>query len=201
MAFFAHLVAAHRHFRLGSEYCFFELQGDIFAQIGSALRTAATTAASSASAKKVTEAEEVAKDVAEILENGGVEPCRSRRRRAYASVPEAVIKSPLFLVSEDRVRLAALFEFLFCVRVIGIAVRMVLKREFPIRALDLDLGDRAAYPEDFVIITFAVGCRNESFPTIRARLELDVASYVSTASFMISDFLPPAPSPDAADDL
>jgi hypothetical protein len=127
------------------------------------LRAAATasSAASSSSSKKVAEAEKVTKDVAEILEDTGIETGGSRGGAAYASVPETVIQSALFLISQDRVRFAALFEPLFSVRVIGIPVGMVLQRELAIRALYFDVGSGTAYAQDLVIITFTVGCRNK----------------------------------------
>lgn len=126
------------------------------------MRTAATTAAAS-SAKKVAEPKEVPEDVAEILKNAGIETCRRGCGAAYTGVTEAVIESTLFLVSENGVSLTALLEFLFCVRVVRIAVRMVLERELAIRALYFDFRSATAYAQDFVIVTFAVGCRNKKY--------------------------------------
>jgi hypothetical protein len=152
-------VAAYRNLSLGSEYRFLEFQGDVLAQIGSALSTAAASAASSTS-KKITKPEEVAKNIAEILKNAGIKTGGSRRRAAYASVPESIIEPALLLIGQNRVGFAALLKFLLRIRIVGIAVRVILQRELAVRALDLNVGSRAVYAEYLVIVTFAVGCRN-----------------------------------------
>ncbi len=63
-------MAADIHLLLGAEHCFVEFKMQIFAKIGSTLGAAATA---SALPEHVAESEDVAKDVAEILEDGGIE--------------------------------------------------------------------------------------------------------------------------------
>jgi hypothetical protein len=70
MAFFARFVPAHAHFLFHAEESFLELEREIFAQVGTALYTAATASAAS---EHVAEAEELAENVAEILEDSGIE--------------------------------------------------------------------------------------------------------------------------------
>ena len=82
VAFLAGLVAADRDASLFPEERFFEFEREIFAQIGTALHPAATAAA--ASAEQIAEAEELAEDVAEVLEDGGIES-RSACRTAPPS--------------------------------------------------------------------------------------------------------------------
>jgi hypothetical protein len=159
VALFAHLVAAYRHFCLGAEHRFFELQGDVLAQIGPPLRSTTTTPART-STKKIAKTKKVPENIAEILEDTGIKAGSSRRRGTYASVPETVVQSALFLVSQNRVRFTALLKSLFRIRVIGIAVRMVLQGELAVSAFYLDVGSRTGYAENLVIITFTVRCRN-----------------------------------------
>ena len=130
---------------------FFELDGDVFAQIGAALRTSAT--ARTISAEQIAESEEFTKDVAEILEHRCVESA-ARRGRAYAGVTEAVIHFALLGVREHGIGLAALFEFFFRVRVVRIAVRMELQRELAIGALDLLISRPTLHTQNFVVISF-----------------------------------------------
>jgi hypothetical protein len=164
-ALLADLVPAYRDLCFGSKDRFFEFQADVFSQIGSPLRAAATAPSSTTTTttKKVPKPEEVAKDIAEILEDAGIES-GSRGGGADTSVTESVVQSTLLLIRQNGVRFAALFELLFRIRVIRIAVGMVLQRQLAICALDLDVRSRAAYAQNFVVITFAVGCRNENTP-------------------------------------
>jgi len=64
-------VLADLYFARNTEYGFFEIQIDIFTQIGTTL--CARTASSSASAEEIAEPKQVAEDVAEILEDDRVE--------------------------------------------------------------------------------------------------------------------------------
>src|SRR5208282_2900637 len=70
MTFFAGLMAAHHYTGFGAECGFFKLNRYIFAEIGAALHTAAAAATGPES---VAEAEELAKDVAQILKSGSIE--------------------------------------------------------------------------------------------------------------------------------
>ena len=101
---------------------FFKFQVQVFAQVGAALGTAAAAAAA---AEQIAKAEQVAKDVAEILENRRIEARRTRSAPAHARVSKAVVQRTLVAVSENGIGLRDLFELLFRVRIIGIAVGMV----------------------------------------------------------------------------
>src|SRR5580765_1831812 len=106
-------MAADCDFRLGTEESFFKFQVDVFAQVGAALSTGATTRTSSA--ENVSESKEVAEDVTEILEDGGVKTNASST--AYASVTKAIVQRTFFAVREDRVGFTGFFEFFFRVRI------------------------------------------------------------------------------------
>jgi hypothetical protein len=73
-------VTAHHDPRLGPENSLFEFKGDVFPQVRAALHT--STAAARAASKGISEAEELAKDFAEILEDSSVEAGRGTRSRA-----------------------------------------------------------------------------------------------------------------------
>jgi hypothetical protein len=149
----AGLMAADIHFLIGAEDRFVKFEMQVFAQIGSALGAAATT---SALAEHVTKTENVAEDVAEILEDGGIKSGRTRAAAAYASMPEAVIQRSLLAIGEDCVRFRDLLELVFRLRIIRIAVRMIRHRELAVSALDFNLGGRAGDAEDFVKIAFCI---------------------------------------------
>ena len=70
-----------------------------------------------------------------------------RRRRASRRPPE-------------RVGLAALFEFVFRVGIVGIAVGMKLQRQLAIGALDLLIGGGAGYAQHLVVVAFSVAGQN-----------------------------------------
>ena len=125
---------------------------DIFAQIGAALSAAAPA---SAAAKNLSQAEEVAENIAEV---GGVE-ARSGAP-AQSGVAEAVVDVALFDVRQYRVGFAALFEFFFRVGIVGIAVRMELQRQFAVGALDLLLGGGAGYAQNLIVVAFSVAGQN-----------------------------------------
>jgi len=82
-------------------------------------------------------------------------------------VTEAIVASALLGVREHRVCLAALFELLFRLRIVRVAVRMVLHRQLAIGALDLLVGGRAAHSQNFVIVSFDV-CSQNDFLTLPA---------------------------------
>jgi hypothetical protein len=149
---FTSFVAANVDRGLRAEYSFFKFEGDIFAEIGAPLHTVASLAA--ASAAEEIEAEEVAKNVVEIVEDGLVE---SSGIGAYAGVAEAVIGGALVAVGQDRISLRGFLEFLFRPGVIGIAVGMVLHGELAVGALDFLFTGAALHSENFVIIAFCVG--------------------------------------------
>ena len=155
MAVLAGFVAADSDFGLLAEYCFFEFKCDVLPQIGSALGSAA---ASRTTAKEISEAEEVAKNFADILEDRGIKPSRSRP--AYRSVAETIVSGTLVCIREDGVGLAAFLEFLFRIGIVRIAVGMKLQRQFAIGALDFLVRGAARNPEYLVIIAFYVTSQN-----------------------------------------
>lgn len=69
----AGFVAANYDLSFGSEECLFEFDGEIFAQVGAALYTGAAASSSAGATKEVAKSEEVAEDIAEILEDRGIE--------------------------------------------------------------------------------------------------------------------------------
>jgi hypothetical protein len=150
-------VAANGNVRFRAENRFFEFQRDIFTQIGTALGTAAPAGTAS---EEISEAEKVPENLADVLKNSGVEAARSPT--AHGSVSEAVVCRPLVRVGKDRVGFAAFFEFLFCVGIIRVAIRMKLQRQPAIGALDLLLVSFAGNPENFVIVAFYVAGQNGS---------------------------------------
>jgi hypothetical protein len=146
-------MAANIHFLIGTEDRFIKFEIQIFAQVGSSLGAAATPAAL---AKRVAETEDVAKDVAKILEDSGIESSRPCAVAAHASVPEAVVQRSFLAIGENCVRFGDLLEPLFRVGIVGIAVRMVRHRKLAVSALDFNVGGRAGDTEDLVVIAFCV---------------------------------------------
>lgn len=150
-------MAADGDVGFGAEDCFLEFQRDIFAQIGTALGTAAPAGSA---AEKISEAEKVPEDFADVLEDRGIESARSRA--AYCGMSEAVVRGTLVGVRQDRVGLAAFFEFFFGIGIIRIAIRMELQRQLAIGALDLLFVGFAGNPKYFVVVAFYVAGQNGS---------------------------------------
>ena len=91
-------MAANGDLSFGSKECLLELQCQVFAQISSTLHTIAATA--TPPAKHVSEAKEFAKDIAEILEDGRIEPCTLRCSPAESGVAVAIVDRALVGVGE-----------------------------------------------------------------------------------------------------
>src|SRR5579883_110788 len=106
-------------------------------------------------AEQVAEAEKVTQNVAEIREGPSVET--GRRRALQARVPVAIISRPLLRVAQHAVGFRSLFEFLFSVRIIGVAVRVVGERHLAVRRLDLLIVGVAAYSQNLVVVSFGHG--------------------------------------------
>src|ERR1700683_2181121 len=174
----------HRHGGFRAEERFLEFQGQVFAQIGAALHPAA--AAATTASKYVVHAKKFAEDVAQILETCAVKS--PALPAAQASMAVAVIRGALVPISEHRIGLAHLFEFFLGVRIIGVAVGMVLERQFAIGALQLNFGDRAGHTQYFVVIAFCVRRQNRPFPLKNFRKKLVV-------TVLLKDCSPPSPSP------
>ena len=76
---------------------------------------------------------------------------------------EAVVERAFLAVRQNRVSLAALFELLFRVGIVRVAVRVKLQRQLAVGALDLLLAGPAGNPEDFVVVAFYVAGQNKVF--------------------------------------
>ena len=155
-ALLAGLMAPHRDLGFGAENGIFEFHGDIFAQVGAALRAAAPARAA---AKNLSQAEEVAENITQV---GGVEARSSAS--AQPGVTEAVVDVALLHIRQHRVGFAALFEFFFRVGVVGIAVGMELQRQFAVGALELLLGCGAGYAQNLIVVAFSVAGQNGLSP-------------------------------------
>ena len=131
----------------------------VLAQISPTLSP--TTPPPTAPAKQIANAEKLAEDVPEILKDSRIKP-RPARRTANSSMTKAVIQRALLAVRKNRVSLSQLFELLFSVRIIRIAIRMVSQRQLPVSALDLNLSSRPRDPEHLVIISFCISCQKKS---------------------------------------
>ena len=152
----------HVHLLLGAEHRLVKLQVQILAQVGATLGT--TPATPALAPKQIPKAEKLAKDVAEILEDGRIKPGSGSRRAAHARVSKAIVKRSLLAIGKNRVRFRKFLELLFRVRIIRIAVGMVRHRQLTVGALDFDLSRRPAHAEYLVIIAFCVG--GQKFPLI-----------------------------------
>ena len=150
-------MAPHGNVGFRPENCFFKFQRNVFTQIGATLGTAAPPRTA---AKKISEAEKVSEDFADILKDRRIEPARPPS--AHGSMPEAVVCGSLVRVRQDRISLAAFLEFLFSVGIVRIAIRMKLQRQLAIGALDFLLTGFTGHPKHFVVVAFYVAGQNGS---------------------------------------
>ena len=150
-------MAPNRNAGFRAEHCLFEFKRDVLTKIGTTLGTASPAGTA---AEKISETEKVSENLADILKDRRIES--TRPRPAHGSMSKAVVRSPLVRVRQNRVGFAAFFEFLFCVRIIRIAIRMKLQRQFAIGALDLLIIGFAGNPKNFVVVAFYVAGQNSS---------------------------------------
>ncbi|MGB9471364.1 MAG: hypothetical protein WBQ59_18600, partial [Candidatus Acidiferrum sp.] len=102
---------------------------------GAALNTSAPAAA--ATSEEIFEAEEVAKDIVEILEDGFIE-VGSAARAGETGMAVGVVNLALLRVTENAVSLGTLAEANFGLfLILGIAVGVPLQSRFSIRGFDL----------------------------------------------------------------
>jgi hypothetical protein len=160
-AVFAAFVAAAGDLCLFAEDRLFELQRNVFAQVGPTLGSSASPATR---AKQIANPEEVAENFAEIDHRVGA---RRSSDSIDAGMAKTVVGGALIQIRKNGVGLAALFEFLFGVGVIRVAVRVKLQRQFAIGALDFLLASSASNPEDLVVIAFYVAGQNRIFAFLR----------------------------------
>jgi len=152
-------MAADGDLRLLTEHGLFELQRDVFSQVRTALGPSAPAAAR---AEEIAEAEEVAENLAEVLDRG-IEPRRSSNP-AYTGVTEAVVGGTFIGIRQNGISFAALFELLFRVGIVGIAVGMELQRQFAVGAFDFLFAGSTGDSEDLVVIAFYVASWNGIVP-------------------------------------
>ena len=137
---FARFLAGDLNRRFGADGGFLEADFEVVAEIGAALRTAAAAP----SAEDVAESERVAesgKDVGEIGKDRRIE---SRAAAIHAGVSESVVEASLVAIGKDRVGLGGFLEPFLRALVPGIAIRMVLERELPVRRFQFRLGCNAS---------------------------------------------------------
>ena len=139
LALSAFFHAPDLHLLADAEDGLLELEGQVLAEIGAALRARAASAP--LLTEHVAESEEIAEDVLEIVEDRPVKPSESLAGAiGNSGVTKTVIAGALLGIGKDRIGLAALLEALFRVRIIGVAVRVILQRELAVGALDLLIG-------------------------------------------------------------
>ena len=120
----------------------------------------ARTLAAGLPAEHIAKSKQVAEDVVEIVEHGGVESAVAAWTAGNSGVTEAVVARALLGVGENRIGFATFLEALFSARIIGVAIRMVLESKLAISALDFLVVGRAAYAQHFVVIAFNVGSQS-----------------------------------------
>ena len=125
----------------------------VVAQIFAALRPVA--AAAGPAAEQIAESEEIAQNIAEVRERVGVEALR--RRILQAGMAVAIVGGALLRVAQDAVGFGGLFELLFGIRVVRVAVRMILQRQLAVGGFHLAVVRVPADAEDFVIVSFRHG--------------------------------------------
>ena len=74
---------------------------------------------------------------------------------------ETIIERALLPIDQHGVGLGDLFELLFRVRIVGIAVGMVLKGELAVSALNLLLVRSTPYTQNIVVVAFSVAGQND----------------------------------------
>ena len=84
----------------------------------------------------------------------------------------AVIHRPLLAVDQHGVRFRNFFEFLLCVGIIRVAIRVVLHRELAVGTLDFLLCASSRDPKHLVIIAFSVTRQNGLLPACESLAEL-----------------------------
>jgi len=146
-------MPTHVHLLLDAEHGFVEFQMQVFAQIGSTLSTAATTPALP---EHVAKSEDVAKNIAEILEDCWIESRRTGTAAAHARMSEAIVQRSLLAVGKNGVCFRDFLELVFRFGIVRIAVGMISHRELAVSALDFDVGRHPRDPEYFVKIAFGM---------------------------------------------
>src|SRR5437879_54830 len=144
--------ARHLNLRRQTEDGILELDLQVVAHVFTALRPVAPLALT---AEQITEAEEIAKNIAQV-EGGRIETARATHA-LDALQAEAVISGPLLRIAQDTISFGSFFEFFFGFFVVRVAVRVKLQRQFPVSALDLLVIGFTGEAEHFVVISFRHG--------------------------------------------
>jgi hypothetical protein len=105
--------------------------------------------------EQISEAEEIAENVAEIGEDVGAET--ARRHSLQTRVAIAVVCRALLRVAQDAIGFRSFLEPFLGGRVLRIAVGMVLQRQPAVSALDLLLAGLSADTKHLVIISLRHG--------------------------------------------
>src|ERR1035437_119037 len=180
VACLAVLLAGNLDRRFGAACGFFEGDLEVVPQIGAALRPAAAAAA----AQQIAEPEDVAQTAENVFEPGEDRRIESAAARGvHALMAEPVVQAALVRVGEHRVGFRAFLEcFLGCV-VARVAIRVIFHRQLAVRALELDVGGRAADAEDLVVIplahafaTFTIAGRSSFWPIVYPRRSSPITS-------------------------
>jgi hypothetical protein len=149
-------MTAHRNLSFSAEDRFLKFERHIFTQIGAAL---CPPAPATSLPKNVAHAEQVAENLAEILEahTCSVEAAASA---ANPGMAEAIIERALLAIAEHGIGFAGLFELFFSIGVVRIAIRVKLQGKLPVGALDLLFVRPAFDSQDFVVVAFYVAGQN-----------------------------------------
>ena len=99
-------------------------------------------------------AEQVAEDVAQV-DTAAEATEAARAATAHTRVAKSIVGSALVRIAQHLVRLARLFELLFCGVIARIAVRMILQRQLAISALQLLVAGFTRNAQNLVVICFA----------------------------------------------
>ena len=150
------LLLAESHFPFGAEGRLFEFDRDVFAEVRASLGASTTPGTAS---EDVAETEELPENVAEILNYTRVESTACSAS-THTGVTEAVIHSPLFGISENRIGFRGFFKLFFGVWIVRIAVRVELQGKLAICALDLLIAGSALHSQHVVVVAFYVARQN-----------------------------------------
>ena len=156
---FASLVPAHIDFGLCAEDGFLKLQREVFPEVGTALSPRSPP--SSTATEHLSDAEELAEDIAQILKCTRIKSAAGRRRHARMTKP--IVGGAFVGIDQDCVGLRHLSKLVFRIRIVRIPVRMVLHRQLAVRAFNLLLSALALYTQYFVVVAFDITRQND-FP-------------------------------------
>jgi hypothetical protein len=154
VADFAELETRNANLRVDTRRGFLEAQFHVITQIRAALRTAARSAAPAAASENIFEAEEVAENILELVEDRLIHSAIGAAAR-YSRVTETVIGGALLPIRQNRVRFGCLAKLLLCfLFLLGITIRMPLQGSFAVGGFHFVGGGGTLDSEHFIAITF-----------------------------------------------